>query len=420
MRLANTTFRHFLMTALSLLVIWVPLSAPGTGPSHDPRLYPYIVMDDPAVLWTMKQFDQNYLSAYRYGVRAADAHLSPWASTLLQWGLTSFLLMPYTHEEGHRSVLTVEGIGSISRPYWDSRGVAVVYGVTDAQLEALRDTKLPTYIRLHTAGLESDAALLARSETLVAFEQETVDTVWIEYLVRRVNQVVYYASGLYEQEVGIEEEDNELDRDIVGHDVYGAIRHLHRPDMEFYRYTEYADLTREERDFVKQVGIKALLNLVNPLVVRKANFGTESGMKWSFGLGYCLCPFGGFFEENLWVLAGEKRMHFYLRQFENRECLFWGGGVRLQDYPVGNRFLCSVALHAWVQPEELSFTADKGESGGAADLLVRWRAFESRQPGGAKTAFVDLGVTAKTDGFMPEEAFLAERIGVRIGCTFEL
>ena len=106
----------------------------------------------------MKQYDTNYLSAYRMLSRELVDRVSWPTATILQLGLTLFTA-PLTHEEGHRSILTTKGIGSISRPYFDGNLAAYVEGVTDATLIALRDSDLPSYIRLHTAGLESDYVL---------------------------------------------------------------------------------------------------------------------------------------------------------------------------------------------------------------------------------------------------------------------
>jgi hypothetical protein len=36
------------------------------------------------------------------------------------------------------------------------------------------------------------------------------------------------------------------------------VRHIHRPDMSFYRYTDYEDLASEEIKFVKRVGYRSL------------------------------------------------------------------------------------------------------------------------------------------------------------------
>lgn len=384
------------------------------------RSYSFLILDDPPALFTMKQFNENYLSAYRYGVRLMDKE-SPFVSRLLQLGLTSLFFAPLTHEEGHRSVLTQEGIGSISKPYFDSDGVARVVGVSDEYLRVLRDTELPTFIRLHTAGLESDAALLGRMETLCAFDQERVHILWIEYTIRRLNQVLYYASSLFEFEAGIEEEANELDRDIVGHDVYGAIRHLHRPTMEFFRYTDYDDLTSEERDFADRVGLRSLANLVNPLLIMRPNWKLRPNIKCSFGFGYSMCPFGDYLEQNGWFLIHERtRLHCYVREFENKDDWFLGMGLRLVDCAVSDRLTCSAGVHAWNQPKDLSFMESIGEVGGAVDVLLRYRVFDRGDDGRRRSASVDMGVISKTPGFLIEEAFLDGRTSLRLGFSLAL
>ena len=85
--------------------------------------------------------------------------------------ITSLLLQPITHEEGHRSVLTELNIGAISQPIFDKNMVAKVTGVTDTTLKNLRDTNLPSYIRLHTAGLESDFTYLNSLNSKLSFEE---------------------------------------------------------------------------------------------------------------------------------------------------------------------------------------------------------------------------------------------------------
>ena len=112
-------------------------------------------------------------------------------------------------------------------------------------LKMLRDTDLPTYVRLHTAGLESDYAMLLREASLMNWHQEDKSVLYADYLLRKISLVSYYCYGLFKADVNLKEESDELKRDIVGHDVYGAIRHLHRPDMDFKRYTDYNDLSAE-------------------------------------------------------------------------------------------------------------------------------------------------------------------------------
>lgn len=228
-------------------------------PSH---LYDFSIINGQN-LFTMRQTNTNYVSANRILARLINKKPSK-VDRFLQFGV-SFLGTVVTHEEGHRSILTDLEIGSVSQPFSIFNGAAYVKGVTDQTLIDLRDNNLDDYIRLHTAGLESDYAILTRTETLLAFEGDNFENLGIDYLTRKASMVGYYLTnlipGLFSD---IEEEDNELERDIVGHDLYGAIKNLYRPDEEFYRYTNFDDLVSEEKKFAKKVGWLSLLNLVNP------------------------------------------------------------------------------------------------------------------------------------------------------------
>ena len=275
------------------------LSAQDSIPKAiEEREYSFLFVDSPARLSTMKQFNENYLSAYRMGVRELNSILPAKYSFMIQAGLAGLFFVPLTHEEGHRSVLTNEGIGSISQPYLNKDMTAYVKGVTDAQLKNLRDTELPTYIRLHTAGLESDYALLLRSASLMNWQKEMKKVLLAEYFIRKLSLVSYYGMGLLKTNAGIKEEANELDRDIVGHDIYGAIRHLHRPEMPFYRYTNYEDLTSEEKRFVKRVGFRALFNLADPLLWGRTRFHFK-GYYLNLSGGYGMAPFGDYLDQHI-------------------------------------------------------------------------------------------------------------------------
>jgi hypothetical protein len=135
------------------------------------RRHSILLADNPLSLFTMRQFNSVYLSSYRPW---CVLPMKPWRKCRSDcaWCGSCCLFMPLTHEEGHRSILTSLGIGSISKPYFNSDGAAYVTGVTDATLSNLRDSSLPDYIRLHTAGLESDYCLNKRAEILAFSGQE--------------------------------------------------------------------------------------------------------------------------------------------------------------------------------------------------------------------------------------------------------
>lgn len=71
----------------------------------------------------MEQFNQNYLSGYRYLSHLSQKTFGKNSTRLLQM-ITSLIAIPLTHEEGHRSILTSQGIGSISQPILNNKGAA--------------------------------------------------------------------------------------------------------------------------------------------------------------------------------------------------------------------------------------------------------------------------------------------------------
>ena len=320
--------------------------------------------------------------------------------------------------------MTHKNIGAIARTFYhfDSDRFGYVFGVRDSELKGLRDTDFPTYIRLHTAGLESDYNLMNRAQSLYTLELEKKRMVFWEHLLRTTYLILYYASATWPRlSSDMMEEPDELKRDIVGHDVYGAIRHLHRPAMAFVRYTQYDDLTSKEKAFGRRVGYRSFLNLINPLLINQLQWCIHPDLKLSVGLGYTMSPFGDFIDENFWFVIKKKtKIHVYLRQFENKATWFWAGGMKLIGYPVFKRFECSTALHFWNQPANLAFDTSRVDFGGGVELLIKYHLFYlGNQPKEKKYVSVDVGMMAKTAGFLPEEMFLDKTLSFRLGCTFD-
>lgn len=382
--------------------------------------YSFIIQDRPSQLFTMRQSNQDYLSAYRLFARGLNhVSKSEKLSFYIQIGLQAFFLMPLSHEEGHRSILTAKNIGAISQPYFNKHGAAYVKGVSNQTLQHLRDTDLPVYIRLHTAGLESDYMLTKRMENIAGFRQDNFENYKWEYYMRKIGILQYYLSGLFKMEMNLEEETDELERDIVGHDIYGAARHLFRPTMTFYRYTDYKDLTGEEKKFVTKMGYRSLLNLCNPLLLGKGQFKMKDNTFYNFGLGHAMAPFGDFVDEVFWLKHKNLNTTFYFRQFQNKTNWFHGFGASLHNLPLTRQLQMSIAGHIWQQPEKLDFNTNKKENGGALDLDLKYF-FLNGKHHGFRGFSVDLGMIYKTSGFLPEEVYLEEYFGVRIGTTIRI
>lgn len=382
--------------------------------------YSFILQDSPSQLFTMRQVNQNYLSGYRLFAKGIySAFKDDKVADLIQLGFQSILFIPLTHEEGHRSILTVNNIGSVSQPYFNKYGAAYVKGVTDQTLLDLRDNNLPSYIRLHSGGLESDYMLTNRMETIGSFENDDFKNYKWEYWFRKMTILQYYVTGIFGFEIDLEEEENELERDIVGYDTYGAARHLFRPDMEFYRYTKYEELTNEEKKYINRMGYRSLLNLLNPLMLGKGNFQINGDLKMNFGMGYTMAPFGDFIDENIWIKYRDFKIHGYARQFQNRNNWFHGFGLSLIDFQLHRRIVTNIAGHFWNQPEDYDFNTRESFSGGAIDVDLRYFFFNNRDAW-LNGYSIDLGLIYKTEGFLPEELYFKEHFGLRLGTTIRL
>ena len=404
-----------LLLAIASTAALAAQDTPGAGESE--KSYPFILRDSPARLFTMRQFDQDYLSGFRLFSDMLNKNLSPALSYVIQGAFGILFFHTMTHEEGHRSILVGEDIGSVSHPFPFAERSGYVDGVTDAILQNLRDTKFPTFIRLHTAGFESDYMLATREETLMSLGDDSYRVLVVDYLLRKFALVRYFTEGIFRHDTDGPEETNELQRDIVGNDLYGVIRHLFRPAMAYTRYTRYADLTDQELGYLHRVEVRTFLNLANANIIGMGNFRLSDDLRVNVGLGHCMGPFGDFIDEKIWlVYKGKVKLNAYLREFENLDHWFFGAGVGINDYPVAKHVDVSVMVHYWNQPLNLSFTEQNGRSGGAVDVTGRYKLF-LRPDSRLKYLSFDVNLIYKSAGFLPEEIALGEHFGVGFGVS---
>lgn len=387
------------------------------GSGEGEKRYPFILRDSPARLFTMRQLDQDYLSGYRLFSDLLGKNLNPVLSYVIQGACGILFFKTMTHEEGHRSILVGEDIGSVSHPFAFSERGGYVAGVTDATLRNLRDTKFPTFIRLHTAGFESDYMLSTTEETLMSLGDESYKNLAVDYLLRKLGIIKYFTEGLFKHDTDGPEEADELKRDIVGNDLYGVIRHLFRPTMEYKRYTRYADLTDQELRYLRRVQFRTFLNLANANVIGVNNFRLAEALRVNAGLGHSMGPFGDFVDEKVWLVYGGKvKLNAYLREFENLSHWFFGAGVGINDYSLAKHMDVSGMVHYWNQPLNLSFTEQNGRSGGAIEVSGRYKLFLSHNSW-FRSLSLDLGLIYKSSGFLPEEIELGEHFGVWVGLS---
>ena len=434
--------KKLIIFVMFIFGIFVNCFANETENKKTPMIYNFPVFGGSLNMMTMEQSNELFSSTYQLGSRLYldnlavknTSNLNGIAIFIPYMLFDSFILEPLTHEEAHRTILTNKGIGSVSQPFLQPivinefflGGVAYVKGVSDNTLINLRDTDLPSFIRLHTAGIESDYMLSKKAYSSLALNLDSksdyklkinrgpqkgtewnLDYNFMEYITRCTNTWIYLYGGLSESAVKLEEESDELERDIVGDDVYGTIHHLFQPNAKYQRYIDYVELTEEERVFAKRVGWKSFLNLpiISPLWFGKYFFTIGDNHTLSFNTGYALAPFGDFMEENIYYsylgFNTPLRFSFYARQYENRSHWFPAFGLQLIQYAPLDWLVINAETHFWMEPEKLDFNTSKSEPGGAVELeLMFIPHFENANVLG--DLGYSLGFMYKTKGFLPE------------------
>jgi hypothetical protein len=432
----------FLIFALAMLVVGGFLFSESfprgiLSPTADslstPRSYVFPVYDGDLAKPTMRQYDRLYLSLYRLASRGLDDALAVPVGQATVSGLIKlalpFATVPQTHEEGHRAILNSLGIGSVSRPFLKYTGHCSVTGVTDDTLRALRDTDLPDFIRLYTAGIESDYAICANEKELLAFGEDSFQNVGLDAFPRDAMNVVYMAEGFYYplfNRAGIgwlalsgDEEKNELDRDVVGDDVCGFAFHLFRPDAPYSRYKTWNDLDSRERRFMARIAARSLLNFANSSYATGGPIPVADSLSLSGNLGYCLAPFGDFIDEVIYARWGRWSLSAYAREFENRDHWFPACGFGVVDYRPARWFSLSARGHLWEEPAGLDFNADSARPGGA--LEVESVASVAARPGShIESVGVSVDALYKTKGFLPEVESLGQCLMVSVGLAVTL
>ena len=381
--------------------------------------YPFLVADSYNSTMTMKMASQNANSTARvlwgYVNSISNKKDSEWMG-LIFFGLET-IFYPFSHEEGHRSVLSYENIGSVADAFPNLSGLAIVRGVSDSMLIQLRANKLPTYIRLHTGGLESDYMRLMELRKIAAFDEDLpLNTLHDRMLTTSAIAGYYFLSIFPQIQPHIVKSKNQLENDIVGHDVYGAIKNLFRPNIPFYRYTYYENLTGVEKKYLNKVAFMSLANIVGPTYLKlKASNGTVV----SLGLGYTMVPFGSMLEGTIYVHDKESDFDWghTIRDYENNSGNFGLGlGFFIRNWKVSPNFRLDAEGEFFRQPLNLDFNTYEFFYGGSADLLA---SYDLRQK--YKLPFlVNLGVRVKTDGFVLGEPSLKSGIFFRAGCTLVL
>lgn len=334
-----------------------------------PQIYEYYLYDSSTNhrpnYFSMTQANKLLLSTYRQSMRYFREQVeNQWIYLPINIA-TPIFIPAYTHEEGHRSILTMKNIRAENTA---KRGR--VTGLKNIELEHLRNDDLPTFIYLHTAGAESDL-LNAQDIMDQWFYRNEPQTIMISHYIKSKISVFFY--HVMKSKTWRNEERDEENRDIVGHDFFGATRHLHRPDMPYTRYTKWEDFTETELNFYKnRPQQKTWINWLDGyLFTRFLRF--KETYDWNIVFDYNMVPYGD-----------EERAHIYYRSKDlnlradaiyghNRSHAFPGLNLHLERFSISPTVNLSSDIGAWNQPRNLDFNTDKSFLGWAASIVPEYR-----------------------------------------------
>lgn len=410
------------------------------------RKYDFSLFDGTLDSFTMRQMNENYMSAQRIVVDSVNElcdgkiFLKTKVSDLINF-VWPFFFYPMTHEEGHRSILTANHIGSISQPFFNSHGTAYVKGVTNQTLIDFRNSDKPSFVRMYLGGMESDYLMARQGEKMAAFGFDKREVLYTDFLIRLFSIAGYLECGMlyddsnnspiakwmWETFFHLKEEENEFDRDICGLDVFGAIRALFNDNYEFKRYVTPDIFSDEEMNFaVYRMGLRSILNFLNPFLLQKEIFKVTDNFFMTGNMGYSMVPFGDSIEENLYfqykgLSLSDLNFYFYARQYENYKNWFQAYGLELYEFNPLSWLSITTGAHLWWQPKDLSFYSTEAFVGGAFEVKTRFMlpsSFE-RKTRFAKNAGLTLGALYKTAGYMPGIEQHKSHFRVNLGLSLE-
>ena len=333
----------------------------------------------------------------------------------------------WMHEEWHRAVMGNRNIDSHNGVYNLKGGSTIpVDRVTDEDLIRLKEESNADFVRLSTAGMESEHQLALAVEKDHFFRgTRTFD--YPALALFKMSPALYVGACSGSESNRITDESNDEDgadipkRDFTGLDCNAWMYDLQRPDEPYSargthpsgvginRYRKFSDLSKGEKDFLRLQSQLTWLNLVDPFIFGYESFGSSP---WNANLGHDLTPFGYTVDVNLfrtWPMGAKSLATLHV--FRNGVRSFPGFDFERQVSPAAAQMmdsrLLSYRFGIWQQPKGLRFDTAEGTLGGL--IGAKFRLLTVRE--------VDLytELLHKTQGWVPGVVKLDHGTNVQVG-----
>lgn len=382
---------------------------------------------------------------------AALGRIAPRHRKLTNAGITVFdfftVAVPFAdawlHEEWHRAILGQNNVDS-KNDVWNLKNIFAssisVSHVTDEDLIRFKKESPRDFVRTKAAGIEGEAELMTRLEKNQFFNRSKGWHTGLYWLIA-LNDVLYVAlvtSPTDSAEVDSMTIDANIkektiaERDISGHDFTAWVYDLFRPNEAFEsrgihpsgvgidRYIKVADLTADEKQFLRREGKLMWFNFVDPNLIGISEFKFRSpfngdSARANFWMRHMLTSFGHATQAHFVYKQADLGIHVTAQRYANHDRGFPGIQAELVDAPIriGRRsFSLSPRIGAWLQPRDQTFMTDESQTGGLIGARLETRSSNRLE------FYVD--GEAKTDGWVAGRPSLDAGGTFRVGLSYSL
>jgi hypothetical protein len=300
----------------------------------------------------------------------------------------------WLHEEGHASIMAINGLGSrqVFNP-GSGCNPGSVCGLTDEGIAGVKDGRAADWIRVQEAGMESEIEMSTRVARDVFFHDRPAYQ-QAPYIFIQNASVFFYrfacaAPDLFTPQDVLDEGPSVDARDFTGPDCTGWVWDLFRPTTPYAdrgphpsgaglrRFRLFDDLSYEEQLYLRRMRNLALLNFVDPFAFGVGGFEVPSPLggggvlKLNATLKHHLTSFGDSLGVNLFLRQDPWKVLATYHSHRNLTGYFPGLTLELRRFPVevaGAWIRLSAVLAGWLQPRDQDFRTAASAFGGMISL----------------------------------------------------
>jgi len=383
--------------------------------------YDFVFVDQPNQFFTIRQNVSNTQSLYRLFSKKSKTDFSSLTNFFVQATTLLTVIIPLEQSGSYRAVLTYNKIASTYQPFSLSNiPEPSIVGVSDKQLSSLKENT-NQFIRLYTAGIESNYIWLNKMEENLFFKYEDIQNVKYDYIFRKVLTYSYHLPSLLSGlSSSFTNNGTELEQRITNINIYSYAKNIFNDTIRFNRNVDYSDLTSNEKSYLSRVAYFSFINLVSNFALGIKSIRLNSSTEMAFSLSQLLSPLGEIYNQDFWFRnTNGLKAKVTFREIINDKSIFPGISLALYDLNLSNKIKFDWSANLWSQPEHLSFKDRSGSLGGASEIGLHYQT-KPRKASNIKRIDFDLNALYKSQGFLPGILNLDESLILSAGLSISI